>query len=1469
MPLRLPARPQAFSDSPPSVAAEWNSLWQGFTGPEKRDYLAQIFQTERKDVVEALVCHTTAVREGFLFELPKGAFQNEGAACLWEQDRREAVVEFNEAPPEMKAERLENAAHLGQFAFLRHLVQHTGCVEDGFLCEWPRGAFEKAAEAKRIAGVEKALAHFRGLSDWEKVRRIWDARRWRQWGFLRELVRRTDCVSSGLLWDPPAAVVPASEDWLFQTTGRAAVQDDGLPKDGRLLLETEGTGSEGAAATGEGGVPIGTGGFWRKGIAAFLKGFRNAALPERMDRVQKLVALKQWRTLTEVLWRDSCGTRGGGERRPCLDWRQALPAPCPELLGDQSVCSVWMDAFSSSAMETAFREGRPLTGESRVSALQTWRSESQRWAAEESRVVEVGQPGGDTDDAARKRAHSSGFRMGMRFSGRLQPREIPHALRCDPEVVLGEWRESWTVGTGPLESLPSGTLERLAREGGGITEWREEVRTDVPEARAVWAWAWLRKAVFSNAPETPVVPAPLRHIPQVLRVVAGSVLEKLDTPINRGQRRFPDVSGVSGVLLNSGLWEEAGQRCAALICWVYVENFEIRQVPALLRNHPAVVALCGEGRVFLEPAVGEDLDALLQLLSREPVPWVLLPEPARARPEVCARFCSGWSRICDRALPRAAVPQQVWEGAASAQISARWARAWRTLVSQDCIPLQGIPAEVWNEDPRLRREMLLCWCRALRENVPRMPDPESAPLDALEKWYDRWSEDWMLHPRPPEFFGKTGGSPFRAVFGVGRERVELLHPDDAHRKDAVAWCGRLGQGDLPIQVLPERFYHLSEVVDAWVGGRIRYWKGKLEKEQLSASALLEEWATAPVFWLHAVHQKKYVPRQLVDLLMTVAGAGGQAPICHDQIPVWLRACPAWGPLARKHRVTLPDFVLSATPDIAGEPHVLRWLRANPVCPCVLEACQFPLSEPVREACRDGWLEAARKQALPIGAIPREFAEGDATEALAEGWLRFLGADHGLLSTVCLQQSFPRNAEKQPAAKVALLELEFQRRWLRWAENSGWLRGVSDSKLFSATERLLDEAQVRTVFGRWKRAWSFRLQEDLQLTQAGTFAGHTLPRVEARVLKWKEREAAFSAGDRDKQARLLRDSALADAIFSSWVWAVGASRAKVQEAPAFLENPEFRELHLEGWRRVVERRACPPEGMPAYVLEDVTTHAAWRRGWCARLAGEAVPIAALPEALRADPEVCAARLKGWERRLLEAPCSVWEISCDVRAEPRICDAWRAGWVRRFESEGESSALALLWPHLFKDGEVPGRSVLWLAPVNSTVGESANSGTGVPPGYEEAATAVQESCLRWKDWFLSVCEWDGVFRAEWEASPQRFVALCRLAHRVPPWAQVAAHLREDAQVCEAWVARHPLEKAAAYELQKISTETEGRISARRASNVLFDSPWAAVSLPDEVRRFPAVQKAVREGWEEKVRGDTAYKQLREFCERTGRG
>ena len=1450
------ARPEPFSDSPPAAAAEWNALWQRFTGPEKRDYLAQILRAERGGMVEALVCHTTAVREGFLFELPEGAFQNEAVASRWEQDRREAVLEFNAAPSERKAEWLESAAHLGQFAFLRHLVQHTGCVKDGFLCEWPRGAFEKAAEAARIAGVEKALAHFRGLSDWEKVRRIWDAGRWRQWGFLKELVRRTDCVSCGLLWDPPAAVVPASEDWLFQISGRAGVPDNDLPKNGRLVLETEVTGSD--AETGEGGVPRGTGGFWRDGIAAFFRSFRSATLPERLERVQRLVVLKQWRTVAGAFWRSSCGTRGSGEKPAGLEWRQALPVPCPEWLGDEAVCSAWMDALSSYATETGLCEVLPLPGELRAYVLQTWRSESQRWAAGESRNIEVGQEVGDTEDAARKRAHSSGFRMGMRFSGSLQPREIPHSLRSDPEVVLGEWRESWTGGAGPLEGLPSGTLERLAREGGRITEWREEERTDVPEARAVWAWAWMRKAVFLNAPETPVVPAPLRHIPQVLRVVAGSVLEKFDTPINRGQRRFPDVSGVSGVLLNSGLWEEAGQRCAALIRWVYGGNFEIRQIPALLRNHPAVVALCGEGRVFLEPAVIEAPDALLQLLSREPVPWVLLPAPARERAEICARFCTGWSRISDRALPRAAVPQQVWEGAASAQIFARWVRAWRTLVSQDCIPLHGIPAEAWKADPRLRREMLLRWCRALGEHVPRIPDPESAPLEALENWYERWSEDWMLHPRPPGvFLGKTGGSPFRAVFGVGRERVELLHPDAALKKDAVAWCGRLGQGALPIQRLPERFYNVPEVVDAWVAGRIRYWKGKLEKEQLSAAVLLEEWAAAPVFWVHAVHQKKHVPKQLVDLLMAAASADGQKPICHAQIPVWLRACPAWVPLARKHRVTLPDFV-------AEEPHVLRWLRANPVSPRVLEACQFPLSEPVREACRDGWMEAARKEAFPIGAIPQEFAGGDAAEALAEGWLRFLDGDHGLLSTGCLQQSFPRNAEKQPAAKVALLELEFQRRWLRWAESAGCLRGLSDSKLFSSTERLLNEAQVRTVFGRWKRAWSFRLQEDLQRTQAETFAGHTLPRVEARIRKWKERESAFSAGDNSKQARLLRDSALADAIFSSWVWAVGASRATVQEAPAFLEHSEFREQHLEGWRLVLERRACPPEGMPAYVLADATTHAAWRRGWCARLATEAVSPETLPEGLRADPEVFAARLQGWERRLLEAPCSVWEISADMRVAPRILAAWRAGWVRRFETEGESGALALLWPHLFKDGEVPGRSVLWLAPVNSRVGEAANSETGIPPGYEEAAAAVQESCLQWKDWFLSVCEWDGVFRAEWEASPEGFVTLCRLAHRVPPWEKVAARIREDAEVCAAWIGRHPLEKAAAYELQKSSTETDGRIPARRALNVLFDSPWAAVSLPDEVLRLPAVQRAVREGWEEKVRRDTAYKRLREFCE-----
>ncbi len=1469
MPARRPVPPCSWPESSATASADWSSFWRSLNGPEKRRHVELALQTRQTGTLEVLVCHTSAVREGFLFELRPVEFQNLAAASDWEQKRGEAVAEFNAAAPEEKAGRIENALQLGQFAFLRHLVRHTGCVEEGFLCEWPRGAFDQEAEPARVEGVEKAVDRFRGLADWEKVQRIRNACRWRQWGYLKELIRRTDCVSSGLLWDPPAAVVPASVRGWVGGGSRAGTWDSPLPLEGDPECDTEFVAVEVDVGADERDVQQGTGNVWRKRVAMFLRSFRRAAPLVQMERVQRLVVLKQWRTVAEVLLRDSRGTGGGQEKRSGVDWAMALAAPCPELFGEEVVRRAWMEALSSPAPEKAVDERPQGTGEARVYALQTWRMEGQRRAGGASRWLGALPTGGDPQSAAALRAFSSGFRTGMRVFGRLQPREIPPSLRCDPEVVLGEWRESWTGGTGPLDALPWGTLERLAREGGGITEWREGGRTDVPEARAVWAWAWLRKAALSTERDTPVVPASLRHIPQVLRLVAGEVLEKLDTPINRGQRRFPDVSAAPELLLNSGLWEEGGHRCAALIRWVYTGNFEIRQIPGLLRNHPALVALCGEGRIFLDPAADGDFDALLHLLSREPVPWCLVPDFARVRPEFAARFCSGWSRICERALPRAAVPQQVWDGVAAAQFSLRWARAWRKLLERECIPLHGIPAEIWN-DPRARRDMLLCWCRQFREVVPGAPEAEVASLGELEDWYLRWSECWMLHPRPPAFFRAAKRGSSCVVFSVEKDRVQLQHPDDECRRDAVSWCIRLQKGGLPLHMIPERFYHVPEVIDAWVKGGIRSWRERLAKGHLILSALLEEWVAAPVFWIHAVHRRKRILSEIVDLLVASAGAGSGKPILHGHIPVWLRASARWATLVRKGWVTLPEAALCPALACVGDPRLGSWLCENPVSPAVLEAYMGPVPQPVMKACRDGWLGWARKEILPAGAFPAEFTGGEGSEALAEGWLRFLKGDRGLLSADCLEQSFPREREAPSGGTRALLELEFQRCWLRWAEHTGDLRGRFDRNLFRAVDRLAMKAEhVRTVFKRWKMAWTFRIHKDLQMNRSVSFARCSLPNVESRIRKWKDGAAAGPKEEGLEQKRTIPDAALADAIFASWVWAVGAAPGAVLKEPDFLSDPDFRELHLGGWRRVLENRACLPEGIPGYVLEDPLTAAAWRRGWCIRLAGEASSLETVPEALRSDPDVFASRLHGWERRLLEAPCSVWEICSDLRAEPQIRDAWRTGWVRRFETKGAGGELALLWPHLGEEGEVPGRSVLWLATATSSLGGAALSQTGVPPGYEEAVAAVQTSCLNWKEWFLSVCEWDGPFRSQWEASPEGFVTLCRIAYRVPPWEHVAAGLRADSAVCEAWVARHPLESAVVYELKKISRQAEGSPSHRRYLEALFDRPWAAVALPEEVRRYPPVQKAVAEGWVEKVRGNTAYRRLKEFCERSGKG
>jgi hypothetical protein len=74
---------------------------------------------------------------------------------------------------------------------------------------------------------------------------------------------------------------------------------------------------------------------------------------------------------------------------------------------------------------------------------------------------------------------------------------------------------------------------------------------------------------------------------------------------------------------------------------------------------------------------------------------------------------------------------------------------------------------------------------------------------------------------------------------------------------------------------------------------------------------------------------------------------------------------------------------------------------------------------------------------------------------------------------------------------------------------------------------------------------------------------------------------------------------------------------------------------------------------------------------------------------------------------------------------------------------------------------------------------------------------------------------------------------------------------------------------YELEKVLRQSVARPSNRRFLEALFDRPWAAVFLPEEVRRYPAIQKAIVEGWDEKVRGNTAYKRLKEFCERAGHG
>lgn len=737
-----------------------------------------------------------------------------------------AIGAFRAASLAVQFAQVQKHIRAKRWAFLRHLILRTACVRDGLLCDLPRG-FLPGAEVKKVWAEKRevAISSFEKLPEQQKAERIIEAERLGQHGFLRLLIQRTDCVLDGFISRFPKL------SWVAK----------------RSVAKR-----------------------WRQQRVAAVDRFLAATNLERLETLRRMVDLRQWRALADLVEMGGIGRLGwpgempdaicakrGIHQRWLADLREGvadfgnLPRGeklqrFSESLVFQQICFIREILAASMDGLARLVEGLPCAVLADAELDEKWlglRLEELNKSPDpylgalyrmqrlrsEALHPEVARQLGIAADSELFAAWREGWMAFLR--NRKSPLTVvPRELAADPAVVLGARREGQGMPSQasvlgvekdrsrrvPLPGRSDGVLvlEIALRAGAPDGEWREGDAADVLESREAWAWAWRRHLLLkpSGICEPPLQ---LQNIPQILEAWALSSISSLKADYSLDEHGMPYPSKLNVTLLNGGL----------LDCWAHAWSQFARRdgrqrvisaVPCELRSHPLLEALCREGFVCLPRDIDQAMahkDESQRKRGHQSLLAALkkTPIPSALLSEALLsdpEVRSAWVRGWQHFLESRALPSESIPSLMreEASVARAWRRSWQTAIDCEVIPWQCLP-EFFKTEPLWRSKVIEKWLSRARAKGWIGPViPED--LTAREAVFFRWINRWYVLPQRREFLadGFTQAPRLKAPLRLWKHFLST---------HAV----------LSLKEMPEAWQSLEPVLKAWEKG----WVHALER----------------------------------------------------------------------------------------------------------------------------------------------------------------------------------------------------------------------------------------------------------------------------------------------------------------------------------------------------------------------------------------------------------------------------------------------------------------------------------------------------------------------------------------------------------------------------------------------------------------------------------------------------------------